>query len=915
MYIIRRFWRRFRGIGVKGVTSREIGRHGPVGHGTGDPSCRGEAEAFPPALPIQEHSAGCGRFFPNNLCLIGRRAKLLQSPASPWRLPAGPHRVKRNRAACRVATCPEDPRRHENASAGESVSTDLTEALEAMGYADAEIPTLVESFPPAVIEYLRDFRLQEARDIIETLLYIYIAQNSSSSRGEGEGVVEQSCYAYTSGPLFALRQVDLIESTSWHGTTVIKATSAGEAISRPLMEARLQALDIGGLAREIHEVVPALLAGTVKGSFVNKTFPSTLPRTEETFVSFLLNNSPGLFIECERFAARLKAAGCAVLAYAYDLDGSRADGVVYTFPPEFAYILKGMLERIDPEVREHYDMLLESFYSTFTVLRYLACGEDYDRIRASPAHRRELTRVLSVLNDAIYVLEQVPQDDGVDLARFIVKDRNLYDMRLRDLGRALMADVAAKIVIDRPAPAPAAEEPLPPREEAPIVLEESAAIAPAPQAGEGVEEEEWDEPLFADDEEEEAEEEEEEPIASVPPPAASSNSVPRSLTASQTLDSRPSSLAPGGAQTPALRPVVPRAGGLDIFLGHAPDGRRVNWSPGQLNNGHMIILGGSGAGKTETIRCIASDLAGQGLPVVLIDFHGDMAASNGDIRSYKIREGGQYYFNPLELDSSIDEITPLRATSDFVDAISINFPTLGIQQRRKIKNIIKDCYRISGITGNTDTWTRVLDFDDIEGEIMGCEDEAIPAYLEDIFDYKLFSGEEKISLPTILSGGITHINLNALPENLRYLFADLFLRRIYYTLQATGEIPRGAGDEREKFRLFVIVDEAKLLVSQKSGSKTSIKAVLNKYATEMRKFGVSLILASQLIAHFNEEILANIAVKFCMRSENKKQAQENAKFFEVSEKDLLNFQPGEGILIIGSEKMNVRIVPSSGRNP
>ena len=38
-----------------------------------------------------------------------------------------------------------------------------------------------------------------------------------------------------------------------------------------------------------------------------------------------------------------------------------------------------------------------------------------------------------------------------------------------------------------------------------------------------------------------------------------------------------------------------------------------------------------------------------------------------------------------------------------------------------------------------------------------------------------------------------------------------------------------------------------------------------------------------------------------------------ARTFEVSEKDLLNFEPGEGILIIGSEKMNVRIVPASGR--
>ncbi|HOB18878.1 MAG TPA: ATP-binding protein [Candidatus Methanoculleus thermohydrogenotrophicum] len=750
------------------------------------------------------------------------------------------------------------------------MSRDLIEALRAMGYADIEIPALTESFPPAVIDYLRDFRTQEIHDIIETLLYVYIAQNSSSSRGKGRGVVEQSCYAYTPGPLFALREVGLIDSTSWQGATMIRATPAGEAIARPLMEARLRALDIRGLTREIHEVVPVLLAGTVKGSYVNKTLPSTLPRTEETFIGFLLNNNPALFEECERFAARLKSARCAVLAYAYDLDGFGIGGVVYTFPPEFAYILKGMLEMIDPVVREHYDMLLESFHSTFTVLRYLVCGDDYERIRASPAHRRELSRVLGLLADSIYVLEEAPQDDGIDLPRFIIKDRDLYDAHLRDLGRALMADVAEKIIIDRPAPEPTpllrAEVSPPPAE--PLLLDEE-------------DEEGWDDVVFADEEEEVIEE---------APPAP----------------------APMPRPFPAVEP--PRPGGLDIFLGHAPDGWRVNWSPGRLNNGHMIILGGSGAGKTETIRCIALELAAQAMPVVMIDFHGDMAPSTGDIRSYKIREGGEYYFNPLELDPAIDEITPLRATSDFVDAISINFPTLGIQQRRKIKNIIKGCYRNAGITGKTATWTRVLDFDDIEGEIMACEDETIPAYLEDIFDYKLFSGEEKISLPAILSGGITHINLNALPENLRYLFADLFLRRIYYTLQAMGEIPRGTDNDREKFRLFVIVDEAKLLVSQKSGSKTAIKAVLNKYATEMRKFGVSLILASQLIAHFNEEILANIAVKFCMRAENKKQAQENAKFFEVSEKDLLNFQPGEGILIIGSEKMNIRVVPTSRRD-
>ncbi|WP_054847939.1 hypothetical protein [Methanoculleus chikugoensis] len=220
-------------------------------------------------------------------------------------------------------------------------------------------------------------------------------------------MVEQSCYAYTSGPLFALRQVGLIESASWHGMTVLRATATGEAIARPLMEARLRALDIAGLAREIHEVVPALLAGTVKGSFVNKTFPSTLPPAPKRRSS--VSSSTTVRASFSNANGSLPAqGGRRVRGSRLRLRSRRCKGRrrrLHLPPPEFAYILKGVLERIDPAVREHYDMLLESFYSTFTVLRYLACGEDYDRIRASPAHRRELARVLAELDDAIYVLE------------------------------------------------------------------------------------------------------------------------------------------------------------------------------------------------------------------------------------------------------------------------------------------------------------------------------------------------------------------------------------------------------------------------------------------------------------------------------------------------------------------------------
>jgi len=729
-----------------------------------------------------------------------------------------------------------------------------------MGYAGFEIPALLDAFPEA-IGGLRHCRPAEIRDSLETLLYIYTAQNISCLQGRGQGVAEQSCFAYTSGPLVTLLQLGLIEEERWPGVTAVRTTPAGERISRPLMEARVRALRTEDLLAEIPVIVPILMAGNTSGGYVNKAFPASLPRDDDTFVDFLLRTHPPLFDACERFARRLMEAGCAAPAHAYDADGVAASAVSYVFPAEFAYILKEMLEQIDPDALETCGTMLDMFCTAYTVLRYLETGDRHDEIAASPALRDELTRVLGEMGDAVQILEPTPMKSGVDLYRFIIKDRYAYEARLHRIRESLAADAARKVALiwhegERRTPV-LDTAPLPEDEEECPGLEIDLADC-------------W----IGDD---------------VPPEDASCAPFPR-------------------AEPPA------KPGSLDIFLGYARDRQKVFWSPGTLNNGHMIIIGGSGAGKTETIRCIAQELLAGDLPVVMIDFHGDMACRDCAIRTYKIREGSRYYFNPLELDSAIDEITPLRATSDFVDAISINFPTLGIQQRRKIKNIIKDCYRMAGITGDPDTWSRVLDFDAIENGIMECEDEAIPAYLEDIFDYKLFSGDEKISIGTILAGGITHINLNALPENLRYLFADLFLRRLYYSLQAMGEIPRVSTDQREKFRLFVIVDEAKLLVSQKSSAKHTVKAVLNKYATEMRKFGVSLILASQLIGHFNDEILANIAVKFCMRAENKKQAQENARFFEVGEKDLMNFSPGEGILIIGSEKLNVRIVPAEERN-
>ncbi|MHC1626844.1 MAG: ATP-binding protein [Methanoculleaceae archaeon] len=662
------------------------------------------------------------------------------------------------------------------------------------------------------------------------------------------GVTKEECDRHMEGSVPALLHAGLVTRT---GKGLFRTTSAGELIAATVRRTRIAELEIDHLARRIPLAIPVLLSCRTDSGGVMKRIP---PGPDEG-LGELTRHSTLLMTAFLRFARLLREHGLAV-----------ETGVGFVCVPELPYILREMIRLTDEDLVE----------------RATAFYEEAERIRKAWAvlcdgERTGDPAVLDIVRSWYGEMESVVWT-GPPTARgeipCIISDAEAY---LRE-GEAIYEEALARLAGDASAllseywvPASTAE-----KEEVEDRTHKPAVTGPDGRV--------------------------EEPAG--PPPRRRRRSTP----GTRAQSGRPGPVA--ATPSPATTGAEPDADSCRIFLGHDREGRRVWWCPAELNNGHMIIIGGSGAGKTETIRCIAGEICEYGIPVVLIDFHGDMVPAGRKTESYRIREGSPHYFNPFELDPSIEVISPLRATSDFVDAISINFPTLGIQQRRRLKSIIKDCYRRAGITADPATWDRELDCSVVEAEIMACEDESLPAYLEDIFDYRLFSGEKKITISHILEGGITHLDLNALPENLRYLFADLFLRRLYYSLQAMGEIPRTSRSAREKFRLFVIVDEAKLLVCQKTGSKQTVRAVLNKYATEMRKFGVGLILASQIIGHFNPEILANIAVKFCMRTENRKQARENAKFFELQEEELMKFPPGCGVLVMGGEKRTIQIVPS-----
>ena len=65
----------------------------------------------------------------------------------------------------------------------------------------------------------------------------------------------------------------------------------------------------------------------------------------------------------------------------------------------------------------------------------------------------------------------------------------------------------------------------------------------------------------------------------------------------------------------------PRTGSAGVVLGD-----NVIWNPVNLPNGHVVLIGGSGSGKTQSLKALAHELPRvfPALQIITVDFHGDL---------------------------------------------------------------------------------------------------------------------------------------------------------------------------------------------------------------------------------------------------------------------------------------------------
>lgn len=288
-------------------------------------------------------------------------------------------------------------------------------------------------------------------------------------------------------------------------------------------------------------------------------------------------------------------------------------------------------------------------------------------------------------------------------------------------------------------------------------------------------------------------------------------------------------------------------------------GREVRWDPERLPNPHFLAVGGSGAGKSQTLKALIYELK-RALPWGLIlDLHGDLAVAGVETLPLHYRSPWGLSLFAFPKDERAGG--PNGAIEVIRSRLKRAFPPMGSYQQGVLTELLHTAYQIKGITQNPRTWKKPLPtFQDLWALLEEQEEAAKAMARESLASLHvkfrplavsgLFSREQLIPLPP---KGWVRVDLSGLPHELQYLAVDVLLRQLFWTMLLAGETStlRGA----------IILDEAKLILAK---SKSDPLAILSRLASEGRKFGLMVLLAAQDLRHFSTDILDNVAAKLVL---------------------------------------------------
>lgn len=146
----------------------------------------------------------------------------------------------------------------------------------------------------------------------------------------------------------------------------------------------------------------------------------------------------------------------------------------------------------------------------------------------------------------------------------------------------------------------------------------------------------------------------------------------------------------------------------------------VLWDASRVVNGHLMMMGMSGAGKTFQLRKIIREMRAsappeQGLRIRIFDVHGDIEIEGASTVVYS--EQTEYGLNPLAINPDPDYGGVRKRIQNVIATINKTSRELGGKQEAVLRNILLDLYAQHGFKVNDPSTWRVDPTADAEPEV------------------------------------------------------------------------------------------------------------------------------------------------------------------------------------------------------
>ncbi len=284
------------------------------------------------------------------------------------------------------------------------------------------------------------------------------------------------------------------------------------------------------------------------------------------------------------------------------------------------------------------------------------------------------------------------------------------------------------------------------------------------------------------------------------------------------------------------------AGGKDIFweFGHP-----------ELNNRHILVFGASGTGKTYTIQALLLELSKSGQNSLIVDYTNGF--TKGQLEQVLIDR-----LNPKQhiIHQEPLAVNPFRQQVDYVDDITL--PENPASTAQRVSGVFSEVYQL-GDQQKSALYSAIR-----TGIIRYSSDLSLNKLIDLLGEIKDGGGPTGTSAATVISKILPFVDMNPFgkedPESWEQIFQDDVSR--CHIIQLAGFMK----DASRLITEFSLIDL--YWYYRGKGSKDSPRVIvldeiqnldhrlgspLGQFLTEGRKFGISLILATQTLSNLDKD--------------------------------------------------------------